>query len=197
MKSCNPNPDGGQVWDATYFKLLEETIFVDASKFFLSVDWRTIRGCVGECLSMLWLRPRDTLRPLLILILMFAFPQSPQWEGWVCRPLSTNTWCVHASTTVFIGEYYGRYCSLDLGSQSPPVLVYAALICPLNKQHSFTGGDILETPNDVMFIWSNEFCCFIYKSKNQIVSMCGFSTHFPPGLKKCGRQEVIKITASS
>ena len=33
MKSCTPNPDGGQVWDATYFKLLEETIFVDASKF--------------------------------------------------------------------------------------------------------------------------------------------------------------------
>ena len=49
VTSCNPNPDGGQVWDATYLELLEETIFVDASKFFLSVDWRAIRGWGSVC----------------------------------------------------------------------------------------------------------------------------------------------------
>ena len=49
VKSCTPNPDGGQVWDATYLELLEETIFVDASKFFLSVDWRAIRGWGSVC----------------------------------------------------------------------------------------------------------------------------------------------------
>ena len=78
--------------------------------------------------------------------------------------------------------YYGRYCSLDLGSQSPPVLVYAALICPLNKQHSFTGGDILDTASGVLFIWKNEFCCFI-KAKTKL-SVCVVSRPISPWSEK-------------
>ena len=62
------------------------------------------------------------------------------------------------------------------------MLVYAALICPLNKQHSFRGGDILETPNGVLFIWSNEFCCFI-KAKTKL-SVCVVSRPISPLVEK-------------